>query len=221
MPKQKYYTVWKWREIGIFDNWDACKKSVDGYIGARYKSYPTENEAKLALQWGVQNSIHTNMKVDWLYSWWKNDIKKPDSQLPNSNFILPSISVDWAWNTITGWCEYQWVMTDNPKTKVFAGWPYADGTNNIVEFLGLVHALRYCQEYDLANLPIYTDSVTAIAWVRNKTAKTTQPRNKKNAELFWLLDEAIIWLKSNSYKNPILKWETQIWWEIPADFGRK
>ena len=70
-------------------------------------------------------------------------------------------------------------------------------------------------------LPIYTDSVTAIAWVRNKVAKTTQPRNSKNAELFGLLDDAILWLKSNSYKNPILKWETRIWGEIPADFGRK
>jgi ribonuclease HI len=60
-----------------------------------------------------------------------------------------------------------------------------------------------------------------MAWVRNKVTKTTQSRNPQNAELFGLLDDAILWLQSNSYKNPILKWETQIWGEIPADFGRK
>lgn len=208
MPKKKYYTVWKWRQTGIFDNWDACKTSVDGYVWARYKSYPTRSEAESALK---------DSKVQTLKSSSSSYRLHPSSSSP----ILPSLSVDGAWNTVTGWCEYQWVMTDSPETKILAGWPYADGTNNIVEFLGLVHALRYCQEHDLTGLPIYTDSVTAIAWVRNKVAKTTQPRNSKNAELFGLLDDAILWLKSNSYKNPILKWETQIWGEIPADFGRK
>ncbi len=208
--KQKYYTVWKWRQTGIFDNWDACKKSVDGYVWARYKSYPTKAEAELALK----QPNHPTFQ--------HSKIPTSNFQLPTtSSPILPSLSVDWAWNTVTGWCEYQWVMTDSPESRILAGWPYADGTNNIVEFLGLVHALRYCQEHNLPTIPIYTDSVTAIAWVRNKVAKTTQPRNSKNAKLFGLLDDAILWLQSNSYKNPILKWETRIWGEIPADFGRK
>jgi ribonuclease HI len=210
MPKQKYYTVWKWRQTGIFDNWDACKKSVDGYVWARYKSYPTRSEAEAALRWG-----YTSPKQ-------KDPNPPSQTKIQRSHHpILPSLSVDWAWNTVTGWCEYQWVMTDHPETRILAGWPYADGTNNIVEFLGLVHALRYCQSNDLPTLPIYTDSVTAMAWVRNKVAKTTQSRNHQNAELFGLLDDATLWLQSNSYKNPILKWETRIWGEIPADFGRK
>lgn len=110
-------------------------------------------------------------------------------------------------------------MTDTEE-KIFSGGPYADGTNNIVEFLGIVHALRYCTENEL-DLPIYTDSQTAISWVKAKNARTKQPRNATNLELFLLLDKAVLWLKSNEYSNPILKWETKVWGEIPADFGRK
>lgn len=108
-------------------------------------------------------------------------------------------------------------MTNDPETKILSGGPYADGTNNIVEFLGIIHALKYSQEHELS-LPIYTDSQTAISWVKAKNARTKQPRNASNFELFRLLDQAVLWLKQNDYTNPILKWETKIWGEIPADF---
>ena len=44
--KKKYYAVRQGRTIGIFDTWDECKKQVDGYSGAEYKSFQTEEEAK-------------------------------------------------------------------------------------------------------------------------------------------------------------------------------
>ncbi|MBL8103913.1 MAG: hypothetical protein JNM02_15390, partial [Anaerolineales bacterium] len=43
----------------------------------------------------------------------------------------------------------------------------------------------------------------------------------RNEELFELIDRAEEWLKNNIYANKLLKWETQIWGENPADFGRK
>jgi ribonuclease HI len=46
-------------------------------------------------------------------------------------------------------------------------------------------------------------------------------RNKKNEELFNLVDRALNWIKVNQWPNKILKWETEHWGEIPADFGRK
>lgn len=110
-------------------------------------------------------------------------------------------------------------MTDSGE-HIFHCGPYADGTNNIVEFLGVVHALTYCQERQMT-LPIYTDSQTAISWVKAKNARTKQPRTAANYTLFNLVDKAVLWLKENEYKNPILKWETKIWGEIKADFGRK
>jgi ribonuclease HI len=72
-----------------------------------------------------------------------------------------------------------------------------------------------------SNKPIYTDSITAISWVRRKKCNTKLERTNENENLFILVDRAIVWLNSNSYKTRILKWKTKIWGEIPADFGRK
>jgi ribonuclease HI len=72
-----------------------------------------------------------------------------------------------------------------------------------------------------SNMPIYSDSVNALSWVKRKTAKTKLPRNEKTEQLFQLIDRAEEWLKNNTYTNPLLKWETEVWGEIPADFGRK
>lgn len=58
--------------------------------------------------------------------------------------IEESISVDGAWNTSTGVVEYQGVHTTT-KEVIFKMGPFEDGTNNIVEFLGIVHALAHCK----------------------------------------------------------------------------
>lgn len=200
-----------WRTHGVFSNWDECKKSVEGYVWALYKSFWSHEEAKVALRWSAYDHIGNAEK--------KIKTPSPSEVKKYGEPIMKSISVDGAWNTISGYCEYQWVETDTGK-NIFREWPYADGTNNIVEFLGIVHALVYCQENNL-DLPIYTDSQTAISWVKAKNARTKQPRTQDNVPLFMLLDRAVIWLKKNEYKNPILKWETKIWGEIKADFGRK
>ena len=98
--------------------------------------------------------------------------------------------------------------------------PYEDGTNNIVEFLGIVHGLAYCKQNNLM-LPLYSDSKTAIAWVRDKRSGTDHPRRATNEKLFKLIDRAVVWLNTNEYVTQILKWETKAWGENPADFGRK
>ncbi|MCS6833768.1 MAG: reverse transcriptase-like protein, partial [Flammeovirgaceae bacterium] len=95
-----------------------------------------------------------------------------------------------------------------------------NGTNNVVEFIAIVHALAYCQKNKLP-LPIYSDSQTAIKWVKNKKANTRLEKNATNEKLFALLQRAEEWLANNQYDNPILKWQTDKWGEIPADFGRK
>jgi len=70
-------------------------------------------------------------------------------------------------------------------------------------------------------LPVYTDSKTALAWVKLKKAKTKLEKNESNAVLFDLLARAESWLQKNQFTTTILKWETSAWGEIPADFGRK
>jgi ribonuclease HI len=71
------------------------------------------------------------------------------------------------------------------------------------------------------NIPVYSDSSTAIKWVNDKKTKTKLIPSDKNAEIFDLINRAESWLQKNNYSNPLLKWDTKIWGEIPADFGRK
>ena len=113
-------------------------------------------------------------------------------------------------------------MWENTKTKklLFKHGPFKQGTNNIGEFLALVHGLAELKKSKNLN-PIYTDSITAISWVKKKKCNTKLERTEKTERLFLLVDRALIWLKTNSYNNKILKWKTKIWGEIPADFGRK
>lgn len=134
--------------------------------------------------------------------------------------IFPSWSVDAACSGNPGKMEYQGVVTDS-KALLFHFGPVPGGTNNIGEFLALVHALAQLQKEGKTKLPIYTDSRTAMAWVRKKKANTKLKPTSKNAPLFQLIRRAEQWLKNTKYSNPILKWDTDRWGEIPADFGRK
>lgn len=133
--------------------------------------------------------------------------------------ILESYSVDAACSGNPGPLEYRCVHTDT-REVIFQMGPYVQGTNNIGEFLAIVHALALCKKKGI-NCPIYTDSETGIAWIRRKKCRTKQIRNERNAELFGLIERAEKWLAENEYTSEILKWETGTWGEIPADFGRK
>ena len=132
---------------------------------------------------------------------------------------MQSIAVDGAGNNMTGTVEYQGVFTET-KTLLFHQGPFEGGTNNIVEFLAIVHALAYCKKHGFS-YPIYSDSKTAISWVKKKVANTKVEITSKNKEIIALITRAENWLKENTYTNKILKWETKAWGEIPADFGRK
>jgi len=92
---------------------------------------------------------------------------------------------------------------------------------NVGEFLALVHALALLKKNNDNSTMIYTDSRTALSWVKNKRVKTTLKKTSKNKSIFLLVDRAITWLKSNSFETKIVKWNTEKWGEIPADFGRK
>ena len=210
MSKQKFYVVWKGRQPGIFDSWEKCRVQIFEFPKAVYKSFKTRKAAEVAFKKSGWNYIGKNIF---------------ETELTDKQLILlgkpveDSISVDGAWNTATGIIEYQGVHTKTKKV-IFKMGPFEDGTNNIAEFLGIVHALAYCKQNKLAQ-PIYSDSRNAISWVRGKKARTNLEQNDKNKKLFELLDRAVKWLNENEYENKILKWETKAWGENPADFGRK
>ena len=127
--------------------------------------------------------------------------------------------MDAAWNTKTGDMEYQGVYLLT-GARLFLKGPFPDATNNIGEFLAIVHALALLAKQN-SELPIYSDSMTAISWIRKKKANTKLERTTRNAEVFDLIERAETWLATHRFKNPIIKWETEEWGENPADFGRK
>ena len=210
MAKKKYYVVWDGRETGVFDSWESCKEQVGGFPGAVYKSFGSEDEANEAYYEDSKDYVGNKKKKPQLTEEQKRKYGEP---------IQESISVDGASSSRGGMSEYRGVVTHNAQ-EVFRMGPYPEGTNNLMEFLAIVHALSYCKKNGIL-LPIYSDSRTAILWVRKKEIKTKQPRTDKNVKLFDLIDRALIWLNNNDYPNQILKWETKAWGEIPADFNRK
>lgn len=208
-PKSKYYVVWEGHQTGIFDTWDACKKQVDGYTGAKYKGFTTLAEAKNAIggnPWNYFGKAAKTTDTSELRKIYGNPVKE-------------SICVDAACSGNPGIIEYRGVNMFTGK-EIFHRGPFPEGTNNIGEFLAIVSGLVYLKQNGLV-LPIYSDSRNAIAWVKNKKIATQLKPNAKNKDLFDLLDRAVEWLHTNSYDTQILKWETKAWGEIPADFGRK
>ncbi|MCU0371067.1 MAG: viroplasmin family protein [Bacteroidales bacterium] len=207
MAGKKYYVVWKGTSTGIFDNWKACEALIRGVEGAVYKSFPDLEEARRAYAGN-----------------WKDYMKKKGTGAgiakPGAGNPIPeSICVDAACSGNPGIMEYRGVDTRTGR-QLFHKGPFPLGTNNIGEFLGIVHALALLEK-TRSTLPVYSDSRTAIKWVKDRAIKTKLPRNEKTGTLFELLDRAILWLNTHDYPNRVLKWETESWGEIPADFGRK
>ena len=132
--------------------------------------------------------------------------------------IENSLAVDAACSGNPGQMEYRGVHVASRQQVFHFGPVY--GTNNIGEFLALVHGLALLKQKGI-EMPIYSDSRNAISWVRQKQCKTKLPREPRTEALFLLIERAEKWLRENTYTTPILKWETELWGEIPADFGRK
>lgn len=207
--ENKFYVVWVGVKPGVYTSWKDCQKQTKHFEGARFKSFPNQAQAEYALK--------DNM---WKYLGKKSKAAtKAKSGNLGVGIIQDSISVDAACSGNPGDMEYQGVFTKTGEL-IFHKGPYPDATNNIGEFLAIVHALALLKQQD-KNMPIYTDSQTAMSWVKNKHAKTKLEHTTRNNEVFDLIQRAEAWLKTHSWDIPIYKWDTENWGEIPADFGRK
>lgn len=214
MGNKKYYVVWDGITPGVYASWKECEKQIKGYPNAKYKSFVSEEEAQTAYtsncwEYIGKNAIHPTKATSWR------------SLPPTEQPLRPSVAVDAACSGNPGKMEYQGVDTETGQ-RIFHFGPLEDGTNNIGEFLAIVHALAHFSKYkECEHLPIYSDSRTAHAWVKKKKAATKLEHTDKNARIFELIHRAEAWLQTHNYSNPILKWDTDKWGEIPADFGRK
>ena len=216
--KAKFYVVWQGREAGIYDSWAACEAQVKG-VAAKYKGFATRTEAEKAFTEDFEKyiSFDRSGENEQTASIVRGNISP--GEMLQQGVKLPALAVDAACSGNPGMMEFRGVIADT-GTQVFHRGPYVDGTNNIGEFLALVLGLAYLKREKL-NWALYSDSKTAISWVRQKQCKTKLEWSVKNQDLLLAVRAAEKWLHENTWTTAIYKWETEQWGEIPADFGRK
>ncbi|MDQ3141380.1 MAG: ribonuclease H family protein [Bacteroidota bacterium] len=204
--KQKYYVVWQGHTPGIYTDWTDCLLQVKGYQNAKYKAFESKEDAEDAFALGDFGTSPKKKKSS-LTDWRKYVAER-------------SIAVDAACSGNPGNMEYRGVDIYGGNLLFHVG-PLKEGTNNIGEFLAIVHALALLKKNGDTKSAIFSDSRTAISWIKRKKPNTKLTFTYKNKPIQDLLIRAEYWLNHNTFKNPIEKWDTENWGEIPADFGRK
>ena len=234
MAGNKYYVVWKGFATGVFESWDEAQIQVSGYPDAQYRAFKTMDEAVEAFRQGydqdgliqeVKKQV-TQLNKEGHKIVWDPEKSKNTSTPSNPNtstslhpYITRSLAVDGACSGNPGTGEYRGVFVETGQ-ELFHFGPIQGATNNIMEFLAIVHGLGFLEKQNLY-IPIYSDSVNAQLWVKNGKCKTTIQPDETNEKLFDLIDRAENWLKTHKFRVNIYKWDTKAWGEIPADFGRK
>lgn len=228
---RKFYVVWSGKTPGIYDTWDDCRRQVHGQQGAQYKSFPDRASAEEAFRSSPLRYITQRQPRATRCS--AQDVakatKRPVLENPPTNrtdTVLPlplevvadAWAVDAACSGNPGKMEYRGVDLRTGQQLFHQGplW----GTNNIGEFLAIVHALALIDQKGGPKV-IYTDSRNALLWVRKKKCATKLAQNAKSAPVFDLIARAEKWLAEHTSAVKLVKWETDRWGEIPADFGRK
>jgi ribonuclease HI len=210
-PKKKFYIVWNGSRPGVYSTWSECEGVTKGVKGAKFKSFPTRVAAERAFRDGA--TAH----------WGKGKTKTKKSTVRKASVGEPipgSLCVDAAWNSVTKVMEYRGVWLDDGSV-VFAEGPFEAATNNIGEFLAVVQALEYLSDRD-SEAAVYTDSKTAMSWVRKRLVRSESIQlGKTSKEIEHMVEAALKWMKGNPQRSRVLKWETQVWGDVPADYGRK
>jgi ribonuclease HI len=219
--KQKYYVVWAGRKPGVYASWADCQEQINKFDDAKFKSYETKAAADQAYKDG------------WKKHWGQGQGQSKPSGGSGSGSFKPrstgietteaidynSISVDVGTSGNPGPVEYKGVDTKTGEV-IFSIGPIRKGTNNLGEFLAIVHGLAYLQKMN-SDKTVYSDSVNAIKWVKQKEVSSTLARDESTKEIWDMVDRAVHWLKTNKYANKVAKWQTKQWGEIKADYGRK
>lgn len=221
--KQKFYVVWVGRKPGVYTSWADCQEQINKFDEAKFKSFETKASAEQAYRegwkkhWGQGKSAGGGAASGSSSS---RSFKPRATGIETTEEIdYNSISVDVGTSGNPGPVEYKGVDT-NTGEVIFSMGPIKKGTNNLGEFLAIVHGLAYLQKIG-SNKTVYSDSVNALKWVKQKAVSSTLVRDESTKEIWELVDRAVHWLKTNSYSNKVVKWQTKQWGEIKADYGRK
>lgn len=210
---RKFYVVWQGLSPGIYDTWDECRAQVEGFPGAKFKSFNSIEAATAAFRGSYEDQATLLIAL-------ANRRESAPSLFENPSIIKEAWAVDGACSGPPGPMEYRGVEIATGRELFHVG-PYEGGTNNIAEYLALVHALALLDKMGDHTRPIYSDSKTAQSWLRRRAAHSSLVPTAENAIVFNLVARADHWLQTHNPQNPVLKWDTESWGEIPADFGRK
>ena len=165
----KFYAVKVGRTTGIFNTWDDCKKQVDGFGGAIYKSFPTAKEAMEYLGWGSSNSNNNN----------NNDINSSNHTTSDNttydNTFTANISkdiaiayVDGSFNISTGEFGYGVIFFYNgEEIHLLEGFndPSLATMRNVAgEIKGSEAAMKYAVANGIPKLNIYHDYEGVARW---------------------------------------------------------
>lgn len=212
--KPKFYVVWEGHSPGVYKTWADCQKQIAGFSNARYKSFDSLGKAEQAFTENVADHWGKSTKTKK-----STPSAKTLDELKSMGVELDAVCVDAACKGNPGILEYQGVELST-NINIFHQGPYPEGTVNIGEFLAIVHALALLKP-KRPDQTVYSDSKIGMSWVRQGKCKTNLGQTKANQKLFEYVRRAEKWLSENELTNPILKWKTKEWGEIPADFGRK
>lgn len=211
----KYYVVFIGNNPGVYDNWDEAREQTEGFPGAMVKGYSTSQEAAEAYRnftgYEDRNEIFRILTLN------EPTPLSPNQDNPEIDFNAWAVDASCLGNP--GTMEYRGVEVKTGKV-IFKMGPFEDATNNIGEYLALVHAMALmAKQGEYHN--IYSDSVTAMSWVKRRQIKTKLKQTPKNGRIFELLARASVWVNTHQFPAKIMKWQTERWGEIPADYGRK
>ncbi len=227
MAKTKYYVVWEGRIPGVYDDYDDAMEQVYGYPNAKFKSFNSPEEATEAYRRGTPDSESRSLGELLAGA----SLRKQSSgtkggkarQTPDWRDFPEVDRSAWAVDASClgnpGRMEYRGVDLATGE-EIFRVGPFEDATNNIGEFLAIAHAFALMQQRGESH-NVYSDSVSGMAWARKKKINTTLERTDRNEKLFNLMARALAWLMNNRPAGKLMKWQTELWGEIPADFGRK
>jgi len=200
----KYYVVRTGKKPWIYTTWDECKKNVEWFSDAKYKSFKIKEEAEKAYTRSYTDYYETK--------------EKKNRKIGNFPFEKNSIAVDAACSGNPGEVEYQGVDLITGKTLFHKKFPL--GKNNIWEFLALVEGLQHLYKNN-SDQYLYSDSKHAINRIAQKKCKTKLKKLAWTERIFDAINQAEERLRQTKISTKILKRHTSERGEIPADFGRK
>ncbi len=173
MSKKKYYAVKKGRTVGIFDNWDDCKLSIDGFTGAIYKSFTDREDANDFLN----NSNNNNQSSTNTLT--NEQIKSMVNDDLSQN--ITAVFVDGSFNKQIKKYSYGVYILTNEENKIkeykisrsLDNEKYLEFNNVSGEVFGVINALDWCISNKKQNIKIYYDYQGLESWINGSWKPTT------------------------------------------------